>query len=118
MKLIEIVNGMDVIVKLMEKEVDFQLAYKLSKLFNKLGKETDFFNEKRKSIIEKYGTADKDGSYFIDQKSEDYKVALKELQELENVESELDIDLFSIEDLKTFKLTALDVMKINFLIQE
>ena len=74
-----------------EKEVSFSLAYKIARIMNKIENDYNFFTQKLRSIISKYGEKDDKGDLIIEGSTvklnpENIEAAEKELQDLYNIE--------------------------------
>lgn len=55
-KLIDIINGIDVLNELSKKQINISAAYNLSKIIKYANEELNNFNESRKTLCDKYGT--------------------------------------------------------------
>ena len=66
MQLKTIVLAAPALGKLSAGDLELRLAYKLKNLVSMLQKDVDFFIEQRQKIFEKYGTAQKDGTFTFD----------------------------------------------------
>jgi hypothetical protein len=79
MKLNEIVNAGDAITKILEKEIPFKAAFKLSCLHKKLLPELESFEAQRKKILEKYGTQEGDTITIVKDNIEVFNTSLSYL---------------------------------------
>lgn len=70
MQLKTIVVAAPALGKLSAGDLELRLAYKLKNLVSMLQKDVDFFIEQRQKIFEKYGTAQKDGTFAFDNDGE------------------------------------------------
>ena len=70
MQLKTIVLAAPALGKLSAGDLELRLAYKLKNLVSMLQKDVDFFIEQRQKIFEKYGTAQKDGTFTFDNDAE------------------------------------------------
>ena len=65
MLLKEIVSAVPALGKLAAANLRLKTAYELKKTADILQKEVDFFEQERRKIVEKYGTAQEDGAVLI-----------------------------------------------------
>lgn len=65
MLLKEIVSAVPALGKLSAANLRLKTAYELKKTADILQKEVDFFEQERRKIVEKYGTAQEDGAVLI-----------------------------------------------------
>lgn len=65
MLLKEIVSAVPALGKLTAANLRLKTAYELKKTADILQKEVDFFEQERRKIVEKYGTAQEDGAVLI-----------------------------------------------------
>lgn len=65
MQLKEIVSAVPALGKLSAANLRLKTAYELKKTADILQKEVDFFEQERRKIVEKYGTAQEDGAVLI-----------------------------------------------------
>ncbi len=116
MKLIlkEIIQNVDSLGKLLNKELPVKTAYRLGRLSKVLQSEFDQFNLTRNNLIKKYGK-EKDGQYQIDSDDKNsIEKFQKEIDELLTVE--IDIDAYepiSVDDLGDIKLSAIDMSNLS-----
>ena len=105
----------------MGETLPVKVSYALTKAYRALQSELDLFNEQRKPILEKYAEKDADGEFVVENDS--YKIADhehfgKEINELLNVETEIEIPTIKIEALDGINLKAHELMLIDFMIEE
>lgn len=110
----ELLQNVESLGKLLNKELPVKTAYRLGKLSKALQSELDQFNLTRNNLIKKYGK-EKDGQYQIDP---DDKEALekfnKEIEELLSVEINIDVyDPISVDELGEIKLSAIDMSNLS-----
>ena len=65
MLLKEIISAIPAFGKLVSANLRLKTAYELKKTADILQKEVDFFEQERRKIVEKYGTAQEDGAVLI-----------------------------------------------------
>ncbi|QKJ99935.1 MAG: hypothetical protein HND40_10370 [Ignavibacteriota bacterium] len=114
----QILESVDSLGKLLNKELPVKTAYRLGRLSKAIQSELDQFNLTRNNLIKKYGK-EKDGQYQIDP---DDKTALekfnKEIEELLDVEIKIDsYEPIPINELDDIKLSAIDMSKLEIFIK-
>jgi seryl-tRNA synthetase len=114
LKLKEILQNIDSIGKLLNKELPVKTAYRLGRLSKALQSELDQFNLTRNNLIKKYGK-EKDGQYQIDP---DDKTALEkfnaEIEELLAVDIKIDnYDPITVDELGEIKISPIDMSNLS-----
>lgn len=106
------------------KELPIKVSYALSKNISKVAKELEIYNAERQKLIEKYCTKDENGKSIIDKNNqlkiqdkflEDWNNDIKELQE---IEVDVDIHKFKLDELNSYNMTATEMMAIDYMIEE
>ncbi|MFZ5986929.1 MAG: hypothetical protein ACOYWZ_07380 [Bacillota bacterium] len=115
----EILQNVESLGKLLNKELPVKTAYRLGRLSKALQSELDQFNLTRNNLIKKYGK-EKDGQYQIDPED---KISIekfsKEIDELLAIEINIDAyDPISIDDLGEIKLSAIDMNNLSIFFKE
>lgn len=110
----ELLQSVESLGKLLNKELTVITAYRLGKLSKALQSELDQFNLTRNNLIKKYGK-EKDGQYQIDP---DDKSAMekfnKEIEELLTVEISIDVyEPIFIDDLGDIRLSPIDMSNLS-----
>lgn len=109
---------------LSQKDLPFRLSYKVSKLLDKVEKDSQFYTEKLRNIIQKYAKRDENGKIIFE--GENVKIepaslaaAEKELADLNDIDIEdpnifFTLDEFEGLEIKPSELTGL----LPFIIEE
>ena len=124
MKILEIETLKPTLLILSQKDLPFRLSYKVSKLLDKVEKDSQFYTEKLRNIIQKYALRDENGEIVFEGDSvkiapSSLTAAEKELADLNDIDIE-DINIFFTLDefegleIKPSELTGL----LNFIIEE
>ena len=114
------VNSVGVLSKLTNLELPIKLSYAFSKNITKIDAELKAYNMEREKLLNKYGEKDEEGNL---KQSEDGKVNIldienfnKEITELLQCESEIDIHLIDLESINTdIKITPGELMIIDYM---
>ena len=125
MKLYELLEARTVINKNIDqtKSISAALAYKIMKLMKNTQNDCDFYQEKFNAILNEYGEKDDDGQLIQENngiKIQDGKMeeCTSKVNELNNTEIELPKIKFTLEELKPYNFSVIDMAKIDELIQE
>lgn len=120
----KILNNAMTIGAISNKELPVKVSYALAKNISKLEKELQIYNQERDKLIEKYSVKDDDNKPVIDENNqfkiqdkylEDWNKDIKELQE---IEVEIDIHKFKLEELNGYNMTPAELMAIEYMIEE
>ncbi|MBC8630257.1 DUF1617 family protein [[Eubacterium] tenue] len=120
----KILNDAMTIGAISNKELPVKVSYALAKNISKIEKELQIYNTERERLIEKYSVKDDDNKTVIDENNqikiqdkylEDWNKDIKELQE---IEVEIDIHKFKLEELNGYNMTAAELMAIEYMIEE
>ncbi len=120
----KILNDAMTIGAISNKELPVKVSYALAKNISKLEKELQIYNQERDKLIEKYSVKDDDNKTVIDENNqikiqdkylEDWNKDIKELQE---IEVEIDIHKFKLEELNGYNMTPAELMAIEYMIEE
>ena len=125
MKLYELLEARTVINKNIDqtKSISAALAYKIMKLMKNTQNDCDFYQEKFNAILTEYGEKDDNGQLIQENngiKIQDGKMeeCTSKVNELNNTEIELPKIKFTLEELKPYNFSVIDMAKIDELIQE
>ena len=125
MKLYELLEARTVINKNIDqtKSISAPLAYKIMKLMKNTQNDCDFYQEKFNAILTEYGEKDDNGQLIQENngiKIQDGKMeeCTSKVNELNNTEIELPKIKFTLEELKPYNFSVIDMAKIDELIQE
>ncbi|SCJ49797.1 Uncharacterised protein [uncultured Clostridium sp.] len=120
----KILNDAMTIGAISNKELPVKVSYALAKNISKIEKELQIYNTEREKLIEKYSVKDDDNKTVIDENNqikiqdkylEDWNKDIKELQE---IEVEIDIHKFKLEELNGYNMTPAELMAIDYMIEE
>lgn len=111
---------------LTEKKLPIKISYAIAKNISKIENELNIYNKERQKLIDKYCSKDADGKNIIDK---DNKLNIedkylddwnKDLNELLDIEIEIDIHKFNINDLlnSNCEMTPSELMLIYYMIEE
>lgn len=122
-KIQELINLKEFCVRLKDKELDINTAYKLYKLTKLIEENYSFYNEKLSEILIKCCELDEnnklkivDGNYII--KTENKNDFSKDVLSLQNLEIEIEEIKFTFEELKDLKLSSSDINNLIKFIKE
>lgn len=119
-----IVNNAMTIGAIATKELPVKVSYALAKNISKLEKELGIYNKEREKLIEKYSVKDENNKTVIDENNqikiedkylEDWN---KDLNELQDIEVEIDIHKFKLEELSGYNMTPAELISIEYMIEE
>ena len=108
MQLKEIVSAVPALGKLTAANLRLKTAYELKKTADILQKEVDFFEQERRKIVEKYGTAQEDGAVLIP--AEQRTQADEEYARLLSMEVQPDFSRLQISVSEDAKLSVNDLV--------
>lgn len=115
-----LVNSVGVLSKLTNLELPIKLSYAFSKNITKIDTELKAYNVERAKLLNKYGEKDNEGNLKQNEKGEvdilDMKNFNKEIAELLQCESEIDIHLIDLESINTdIQITPGELMIIDYM---
>lgn len=115
-----LVNSVGVLSKLTNLELPIKLSYAFSKNITKIDAELKAYNMEREKLLNKYGEKDEEGKLKLSEKGEvnilDIENFNKEIAELLQCESEIDIHLIDLEKIDTeIKITPGELMIIDYM---
>lgn len=100
-----------------EEKLPALTTFKIVKIIKILGEELKNIEQTRLLIVKKYSNKpDKEGNFEV--KPENIKDFQKEYKEILDQETEIEIDLLSINDLKDIKIKAKDLLLLDKLIRD
>ena len=106
------------------KELPIKVSYAIAKNISKLEKELQIYNQEREKLIEKYSVKDDDNKTIIDENNQikiqdEYLYAWnKDIKELQEIEVEIDMHKFKLEELNGYNITPAELMAIDYMIEE
>lgn len=103
-----------------------KMSYAIAKNTKKIESELNIYNKERQKLIDKYCIKDEEGKNKIDENNqlriadEHLEVWSKDLEELLNIEVEINIHKFNIDDFYNCDcdLTPAELIAIDFMIEE
>jgi hypothetical protein len=107
-----------------QKQLPVKVSYAIAKNINKLEAELKVYNSERQKLIEKYSIKDENGKTIVDEnnqiKIQEYILGdwNKDIKDLLAIENEVDIHKFKIEDLNGFNMSPVELMIIDYMIEE
>lgn len=115
-----LVNSINVLSKLTNMELPVKLSYAFSKNITKIDRELTIYNKERQKLIEKYGEKNEEGNLKT---KEDGTINIldidsfnKDLKEILEIETEIDIHVIDLEDANTdIKITPRELMNIDYM---
>lgn len=120
----KILNDAMAIGTISNKELPIKVSYALAKNIAKLDKEIEIYNKERQKLIDKYSVKNADGKTVIDENNQikiqdkfldDWN---KDIKELQDIEVEIDIHKFKLEELNGYNMTPAELMAINYMLEE
>ena len=115
LKLFEILDAKEPIIKLMNCELPVKTAYKLSKMAVKLQAELNVIEDNKKKIYELLGEKTNEGISIPKDKVPEFQLKMNELLQ---VEVELDIELIKLSEIESAKITPMQLTAITKLLEE
>lgn len=110
-----IIGFQQVYYQIKDKTVPVKTMYKILKLFEAIDKETKFYYEELRKIIDRHGERDENGELVptenglnIKIKKEEISECQKEISELESLKVELPDITFTVEELEPLDLSFSD----------
>lgn len=120
----ELLNSIPTLQKLSQKQLPIKVSYTISKNIKAIEEELKIYEEERQKLIKKYAELDKEGkpkvndngNYIIKQENQlDFN---KEVLELLNIETDVNISKIDLNALEGLKISPSELTSVNFLIKE
>ena len=122
----KIVNDSNFLATLTQKQLPVKVSYAIAKNISKIENELKIYNIERQKLIDKYCVKDEEGNNVIDENNQliiadenmtDWNNAINELLD---IEVEIDIHKFNINDLmqSNAEFTPSELMLIEYMIEE
>lgn len=121
MKLGKLIEARESIAKLAKiDDIPLKISYQLSKEIKKAADEIEIFFSKRDALIKKLGKDNGDGTFKIEQNTEEFTLFQKEMVELYEVDTDIEFTPIPEEVIlnSSCKLSATDLLLIEFMIQK
>lgn len=109
-----IFNATEALNKLATSDLPIKVVYNLKKNMDAINEQLKVINESRNSLIKKYGHDDK----ITQDDKEAMQKFVSDFNEILEIEEEVDIRTFTLEDLDGAKLSAADLSAVMFMIKE
>lgn len=122
----KIVNDANFLGALTNKQLPIKISYAIAKNISKIEKDLELYNKEKQKLVDKYCIKDEKGSNKIDENNQ-LKIAdenlddwNKSINELLDIEIDIDIHKFSINDLlnSNCEMTPSELMLIEYMIEE
>jgi hypothetical protein len=105
-----------------QKQLPVKISYAISKNISKIETELKVYDKERQKLIEKYGEKDENDKVVADEKGqikfEDKDGWDKDIKALLEIENEIDIHKFSIDELNGFNISPAELQAIDYMIDE
>lgn len=116
-KLLDIVDSQPALARLAGQALPVKTAYRLQKTLRKARQELADYYQARDELVKKHG-AQKKGVWGVGPKDPGWEKYQAEHKELAEVEVELEIDRFPLDALGEIKISAGDLMLMEWLLAE
>lgn len=119
----KIVNDSMILMEVSRKELPVKVSYALAKNISKIEKELQIYNSERQKLLDKYCVKDENGENKVDENNqlkiqEEYlKDWERDIKELQNIELEIDIHKFKINELDGYNMSPSELMVIDYMIE-
>ncbi|OXX84150.1 hypothetical protein AVM15_06075 [Paraclostridium benzoelyticum] len=119
----KIVTDSMVLMGISRRELPVKVSYALAKNIAKIEKELEIYNSERQKLLDKYCVKDENGQNKIDENNqlkiqEEYlKDWNQDIKELQNIELEIDIHKFKLEELNGYNMTPSELIAIDYMIE-
>lgn len=113
-----------ILMGISRKELPVKVSYALAKNIAKIEKELEIYNSERQKLLDKYCVKDENGQNKIDENNQlkiqevyliDWEQDIKELQ---NIELEIDIHKFKIDELNGYNMAPSELIAIDYMIED
>lgn len=112
--------------QLTQRSLPVKISYAIAKNISKIESILKIYNNEKQKLIDKYSVKDEDGKTIIGDggnitiKEEFSDICEKEFKELKEIENEIDIHKFNINELtnSNLEMTASEIMLIDYMIIE
>lgn len=114
----KILNDAAALGQITQKQLPVKISYAIAKNIKKIESELNIYNTEKQKLIDKYSVADDEGNVKIAEENiEDWN---KEITELLEIENEIDIHKFNVNDLinSNCNFTPAELMIIDYMIEE
>ena len=116
---------LDTLEKIKTKQMPIQISYRIARLIPILEREKQTYFETLKNLIEKYGARDENGKLYVSEDGNTVPIipefkekCFTEITELEETMIEIDLPIFSINELDGIDLSIKDIINLNPILSE
>lgn len=123
-KLNTILESMDTLKELAQKELRGRTAYQVGKLIKKIDEEFSLFNETREKLIHKYAAVDENGEFILNEnnaytfKDNNYNLFMDEINSLVGTEISIDASPIQLDDISELQFTPAQMVQLDPFIEE
>lgn len=124
MNILTLINAAKIFNQVAQEKIVAKLAYKIMKLCKSAAADEEFYNNKRKEIINMYAVKDENGQIAVDDdgmitivpgKIDEANAAIAELN---NIEVDMPSVKFTLAELEELKLSVADMFVLDAFIEE
>lgn len=105
-----------------QKQLPVKVSYAISKNISKIESELKVYDKERQKLIDKYAEKDEKGQAIADEKGQikfnDKDSWDNDIKVLLDIENEIDIHKFSINELNGINISAVELQAIDYMIDE
>ncbi|MGG2466852.1 hypothetical protein ACOV1W_03895 [Paraclostridium bifermentans] len=119
----KIITDSMILMDISRKELPIKVSYALAKNISKIEKELEIYNSERQKLLDKYCVKDENGENKVDENNqlkiqeEHLKDWNQDIKELQNIELEIDIHKFKLEELNGYNMTPSELIAIDYMIE-
>lgn len=119
-----LIEDIQTLSALTQKQLPVKISYAIAKNIGKIQSELNIYNKERAKLVDKYAEKDEKGEIVVEKNKqikfkdkcvEDWK---RDINALLDIESDIDIHKFSINDLNGFNISAAEIKAIDYMIKE
>jgi hypothetical protein len=118
LKNIQIFYAREILDKIKDSELPVKIAYKLAKIINKIDEQYLLIDNQRNTLVKKYGKEENGQIYVQKDDTDNFDKFLEDFNELLEIEEDIEVEQFSIDDLEKVNLSINELNSIEFLIKE
>lgn len=123
-KLSVILDSMNILKELSNKELKGRTAFQVGKLIKKIDDEFSLFNETREKLISKYAAKDENGEYILDSNNSytfegnNYADFMNDINALINTEVSIEASPIKLDDISELEFTPAQMVLLESFIEE
>ena len=114
-KLNDVLNSVEVVRNLAQENVPAVVSFRIAKAIRAINEEIDMFEAEKAKLVQKYGEPYEGGIRVAEDKQDDFQ---KEISQLLNESVTLEVSKLKLKDIEHVQLKPIDMMTIDFLIEE